>query len=151
MRLRRLAPLLALVIAAACKAPAPPQEEAALSLDAIAGRTWVLTAWDVGEPSPAEPVVDLQLVDGHLAGSDGCNHYSAPVTQQDEAGRIALGPVIATRMACAEQPMAVEARFLDLLGRVTGFGLVGEELALDYEKDGAAGSLMFAPAPPDEG
>ena len=147
MRLRLLAPLLVLAALAACKAPAPPVEETALPLSAVAGRTWVLKGWDVQEPAPAEPVVDLQLVDGSFAGSAGCNRYSAPVSETGEAGRIALGPAIATRMACAEPSMNVEAKFLDLLGRVTGFGLVGEELALDYDKDGVAGSLVFAPAP----
>jgi len=147
MRLRLPATLLVLAALAACAPPPPPAEEAALPLSSIAGKAWVLKGWDVQEPAPAAPVVDLQLVDGSFAGSAGCNRYSAPVAETGEAGRVALGPAIATRMACEEPAMQVEARFLDLLGRVTGFGLVGGELALDYVKDGAAGSLLFAPAP----
>jgi heat shock protein HslJ len=112
--------------------------------EALAGEEWVLRAWNVGEPAPEEPEVTLVFEDGRFAGSSGCNRYSAAVTVGGKPGDVALGPAVGTRMACPEPVMSVEARFLAELPRVHELSLLGDQLALSHEQDGAPRSLIFA-------
>ncbi|MGH6619066.1 MAG: META domain-containing protein [Alphaproteobacteria bacterium] len=58
---------------------------------------------------------------GQLSGKAGCNGYGAGY---DMAGdRLKVGPIHATRMACAPALMTQEAAFLDILGAAAGFRL----------------------------
>lgn len=54
---------------------------------------------------------------GRLAGTGGCNRFAAPISE--EAGRLVIGPVVATRMACPPPQMAVERAVFEALERVT--------------------------------
>jgi heat shock protein HslJ len=115
-----------------------------LSLDTLAGTEWVLRAWDLGEPAPAEPEVTLAYQDGRLAGTSGCNRYTAAAKGGDSAGDLAIGPAAGTRMACPGPQSAVETRFLKQLGGAKKFGFLLGRLALSYEKDGGAfGTMLF--------
>lgn len=65
--------------------------------------TWVLTGilQNGGVSSTALGTeVTATLEDGMLAGSAGCNRYSAPVTV--DGADVAIGPAASTRMFCAE-------------------------------------------------
>jgi hypothetical protein len=115
-----------------------------LSPEGLAGEEWVLRAWNVGEEAPAEPEVTLVYAEGRFAGSSGCNRYSAAVTAGETPGDLALGPAIGTRMACPPRIMDVESRFLAQLVGVRKLGFLGGRLALTHEKDGAAGTMLFA-------
>lgn len=53
-----------------------------------------------------------------VAGSGGCNRFTGAWRQ--EGASLKLGPFAVTRMACPPAAMAVEQRFLDVLGDVTG-------------------------------
>jgi heat shock protein HslJ len=115
-----------------------------LSLDTLAGTEWVLRAWDLEEPAPAEPEVTLAYKDGRLAGTSGCNRYTAAAKAGESLGDLAIGPAAGTRMACPEPQSAVETRFLKQLGGAKKFGFLLGRLALSYEKDGGAfGTMVF--------
>jgi heat shock protein HslJ len=114
-----------------------------LSLETIAGTQWVLRAWDLEELAPEEPEVNISVQDGRFAGSSGCNRYFAPVKLGDMPGEVSVGPTGSTKMACPEQVMEVEDRFLRQLGSVKKFGFLVGQLALSYEKDGAWGTMLF--------
>jgi heat shock protein HslJ len=120
-----------------------------LGPDAIGGGEWVLRAWDVGEPAPDEPAVTLAFRDGRLAGTSGCNRYTAQATAGAAPGDVSLGPAASTRMACLEEPAAsVEARYLAQLGAVRRLGFHLGRLALTYEKEGGAlGTMLFDERP----
>jgi heat shock protein HslJ len=118
-----------------------------LSLDTISGTRWVLRDWDLDSPAPSLPEVTLQYEEGRLAGNGGCNRYFATVSQGPSAGDLSLGPVGATRMGCPDAVMAVESRYLGLLGNVKKFGFVAGKLALSYENDESVGVLLFEAAP----
>ena len=62
-----------------------------LALTTLAGRTWVLRAWDVGEPAPVQPVVTLMHTGGAFTGRSGCNRYSAGVTPGAMPGELSVG------------------------------------------------------------
>jgi heat shock protein HslJ len=66
---------------------------------------------------------------GRLTGSTGCNRVNAPYTRRDTA--VSLGPVGATRRACAEPTKRdLEARFDAMLRNVDGYELERTELVL---------------------
>jgi heat shock protein HslJ len=114
-----------------------------LSLDTLAGTEWVLRAWDVEEPAPAEPEVTLAYQDGRFAGTSGCNRYTAGAKPGESPGDLAVGPAAGTRMACPGPQSAIEARFLEQLGGAKKVGFHLGRLALSYEKDGGALGTML--------
>lgn len=118
-----------------------------LSLDALAGSEWVLRRFDSAEPAPAEPEVTLRYLDGRLAGSSGCNRYSAPASPGEIPGDLSVGVTIGTRMACPEPVASVEDRFLAQLGGVVKYGFMLGELALTYKTDDRIGTMLLEPRP----
>ncbi|SRR5579875_171223 len=74
-----------------------------------------------------------------IAGSGGCNRYTAACTVAGES--LSIGPAASTRMMCPPEIMDREARYFQLLGS-----------AQRYEQDGAhltiicqTGELHFMP------
>lgn len=109
--------LLALPLLAACAAPVPygPLED---------GSAWMLERFD-GAPFPARATL---LVDGaEVRGQGPCNAWSAPLYAGSD-GAMALGPVTATEMACAD--LALEAPLFAALGQVTRIERQGDALTL---------------------
>jgi heat shock protein HslJ len=109
----------------------------------LGGRSWQLTRLGVSEmPTSGEPIT-LELKDGQLVGSAGCNRYFSDA--KSEGGLdLALGPAGATRRMCAPEVMENEATFLERLQQVDRFGFVMGDLVLSYRLDGRVGALFFA-------
>jgi len=121
---------------------APPSR---LTLNALGGVAWTLTAWDFGEPAPPEPSVTLEYRDGRIAGVAACNHYGAALTAGDGPGQFTVGPVVSTRKRCAPPVMDTEARYLALLPRARRFSFAATQLAITYDRpDGGMGTMYFA-------
>jgi heat shock protein HslJ len=118
------------MIAAGCAGteaePAPPLAE-------LVGATWR------AETIAGRPVMDnaastLTFVSAErVAGLAACNRYSGPLRIAD--GRVAVGPLAATRMACAPALMDQETRFLTTLERVERIRLDGPFLLLHATGD----------------
>lgn len=123
--------------------PVPPVSTGRLGLDTLAGRTWVLKAWNLGEPAPEAPEVTLQVEDARLVGSSGCNTFSAGASAGEQPGDLVLGPVVSTRKSCPPPEMEVESRFLGQLGGARRFGFLVGRLAVTCEANGALGTLLF--------
>jgi heat shock protein HslJ len=115
-----------------------------LSLDTLAGSTWVLRAWDVGEPAPANPAVTLSVTSGRITGSSGCNRYTAVATDGAMPGDLSVGPVAGTRMACPAAESAVESRFLQRLDAARRYGFRAGRLAItSTAADGSTSTMLF--------
>jgi len=114
-----------------------------LSLDIIAETEWVLKWWDLEEPAPAKPQITLGYQDGRIVGKSGCNNYFAAATAGDQPGDVTMGPAGGTMMACPEEVMAVEQRYLAQMGSVKKYGFLAGMLALTYEFDGSIGVMLF--------
>jgi len=115
------------------------------SIDDIAGTEWLLTHFDWTERAPDTPPVTLELRGGALAGRGGCNRYTGGAKAAEGAGGFTIGPVAATRMACAPEAMRVEDRFLAALSSVTSYSFQAGQLVLGYEQQGGRKSLRFSP------
>ncbi|MDR9393800.1 MAG: META domain-containing protein [Roseovarius sp.] len=87
----------------------------------LTGAAWVVE--DIGGLGLIDASrVTLQVrPDGRIAGRGGCNRYTGRMDVGGEG--VSVGPVAATRMACAEALMAQEQRFFDALGRVRRFDI----------------------------
>ncbi len=114
-----------------------------LSLATLEGVEWVLTTFDRSEPAPAEPEVTLVFSDGKVGGSSGCNRYFAGVVDGALPGDVDLGQIGGTRMACPDQAMRLEDRYLAALAGATKFGFVSGRLVVTYRVDDAIHSMTF--------
>jgi heat shock protein HslJ len=119
-----------------------------LSLADLAGVEWVLTHFAWQDPAPAEPVITLVFEGERVTGSSGCNRYFAGVEAGGMPGNLKVGPVGGTRMACPEDRMSLEGRYLKALERVVNFRFVAGRLVLVWREDGVTRGMLFAPRMP---
>lgn len=113
-----------------------------LGLPVLDGTRWTLARWNPGEPSAAQPPLEITFDSGRASGFSGCNRFRAEVKPGDGPGVLSIGVPAITRMACEEPAMQAETRFLAALAGASGFGFrLGELMLLGRE-----GPMFFAPA-----
>jgi heat shock protein HslJ len=84
------------------------------------------------------------FIDGTVAGSTGCNRFTASYTQDGDA--LEIGTIAVTHMACPPPADAVERAYLAALERVASWSREQDELTL-AGADGDA-LLRYRPASP---
>jgi heat shock protein HslJ len=130
----------------AATAPDAAQPPAPASIPShLIGREWRLTHFDRTEAVPDQVVITLKFEEEKISGSAGCNRYFATVTEGDRPGEITIGEAGATRMACPEEIMNAESRFLHALSNVARYELAGERLALTYREEEGHHVLLLTP------
>ena len=119
-----------------------PSTEAADLPGSLVGTSW-RAATIAGAPVLAEAPITLDFVAAdRIAGSGGCNRYGGGLAMAD--GRLRIGPLMGTRMACAPAIMAQEDRFLALLEAGERLERDGADLLL--HSAGAAAPSRLVPA-----
>lgn len=98
--------------------------------DRLAGSEWGMEGED-------KPFIQFGA-NGRVSGNSGCNRFTGAY-EVAEDGSIKIGPLAATRMACPEPEMALEAKFLADLDSVRRFERDGTRLSL---RGGDGGVLM---------
>jgi heat shock protein HslJ len=99
-----------------------------------------------GHPTAAEPEITLVFDGDRIAGASACNRYFAGIEEGgDLPGQVSVGPVGSTRMACEEEVMALENRYLGQLGGVSRYGFLAGRLALAWQTDDATDTMLFEP------
>lgn len=107
-----------------------------------AERTWTVIGL-AGAPVFSDDGLVLRfLADGSYDGNGGCNALMGTWTA--DGAVLALAAPAATKKACAEPVMALEADFLAFLPTVTGWSFADGELALE----GPAGTLRLIAGEP---
>ena len=92
------------------------------SIDLLAGVEWVVEDIDsAGIVDSARVTLEFDAASRRLAGRGGCNRYNAAFDLSGEG--LSIGPVAATRMACAPALMEQEQRFFALLARISRFDI----------------------------
>jgi len=101
----------------------------------LAGTTWRVTAYNNGQQAvvsvkTGSTITLAFMPERRVSGSGGCNNYSGSYTAA--MGQLSIGPVAATRRACAETEgvMAQEAAFLRALETVASARRDGQRLEL---------------------
>ncbi|WP_259732430.1 META and DUF4377 domain-containing protein [Synechocystis sp. CS-94] len=107
--------------------------------------TWYISDWP-SSPVPGSAPITLQFIGDRLSGTGGCNNFNGSYT--GDGGSLTIGPALATtRKACAEEVMAQEQKFLQLLSQVTAYNIGNNgQLTLTYLGDGKEGTITFIPA-----
>ena len=121
-----------------------------VSVSDLGGVEWVLKQFNSGDNAPTEPEITLVLDDGHVGGHSGCNRYMGQVNTKDGAGAIGFGPLAGTMMACPQDQMELERRYLKVLAGVRRFSFLVGRLALtSVDEEGQVSTLVFeGRAPP---
>jgi putative lipoprotein len=106
----------------------------------LVGPTWRLTSIS-GQPVLQGTTVTAEFSsEDRVAGTSGCNRYMG--SAKAEAGRITLGPLAGTLMACSpDAVMTQEARYLAVLGAAKSYSVSGDELRLG--PSAAEATLVF--------
>ena len=100
---------------------------------ALEGTRWVLTRLNGSPvrlaPKQREPMVAFDRTAHRVSGYSGCNQFSSSYERgPDGSGKLLMGGVAGTRMACAGPDL--ETPFLEALGRVQGYRITGPHLEL---------------------
>lgn len=112
--------------------------------------SWVLTNLDGTEAPPPGVQASLVVKGVTVSGRAGCNRFTGTVGAGASAGSVTVGPLVTTRMACAEPIMAFEAAYLRALQSVSQFTFLAGQLALTCQDGDRPRTLLFSPAPPGE-
>jgi heat shock protein HslJ len=117
--------LMGLVGCSSGSSTTPTGPEAGVSL---VGPNWSLTALG-GQPVLEGTKLTASFSsEARVSGSAGCNSYFGRA--QVEAGRLSVGPLGSTLMACADGVMRQETLYLASLQAATSYTIRGDELRL---------------------
>jgi len=139
---------------ASVAAPVTPSVEAQVPSAGTARGEFPVGAWILtrlrGEAVETSAGVELAvLADGGFSGSGGCNRFFGNMKRAE--GRLMVGPVGSTMMACEQVAMDLEHRFLGALEQVTGFSLQQDRLLLMDAQGETLMALVAQPASDDQG
>jgi heat shock protein HslJ len=140
MRMRPIAAVLVLVAAVAACSPGPGTG------GQLEGTDWVLHSYDQAGTLTIVPethYLDAEFTAKRLEGFSGCNNYQA---RYREGGRtLFISKASVTLMACAEEAMALEQAYLQLLDSSRYYSVRGNTLTI-YSAIGSP-VLVFDAAP----
>jgi heat shock protein HslJ len=101
---------------------------ACAATDPLKGTAWLLASLN-GQPALSNPRITLAFEEGKVAGTDGCNRYSAPYTVK--GGKLEISQtMISTLMACAEPIMQQATAYTAALKGAAGYQRDGQSLTL---------------------
>ncbi|MFO1046822.1 MAG: META domain-containing protein [Geminicoccaceae bacterium] len=97
-----------------------------------------------GRAVPEDVIVSLGFPKaGQVAGRSGCNRYAGSIAVSD--GRLVIGPLAMTRMACPPPQSEVEARFVATIDKVQRLERDNSALVLVAEGEEPSRFLPFTP------
>jgi heat shock protein HslJ len=109
------------------------QEVSKVSLSDLNGAWRLVDLNSHTEPVLPDVEVTLQIAEGQLSGSAGCNNYNSTVTgSPDDPSAFKVGPIMSTKKACSDPIMKQEADYLTRLGQAKAWKYDAGQLALLY-------------------
>lgn len=93
---------------------------------------------------PPDAGINLVFGQGQVVqGSSGCNRYKT-TTEESSTGKLKIKETLATtRIACSEQQMEQEKKFLKRLSQVNSYSWMGDYMTLNWQVGSEQGSLLF--------
>ncbi len=119
------------------------QSLGSVSMTDLEGVQWRLTHINWREALPKDINITLQVEGDKISGRSGCNHYFASIKPGKSIGELNISKTGGTRMACPEDLMELESRFLKALSNIEKYSFVNGKLALSYKDGEAFSSLLF--------
>ena len=120
----------------------PPTIHGTLSIADLAGVEWALTHFAREEAVPENITVTLTVDGSQIGGSGGCNRYFASMTESSP-GEVTVSAIGATRMACPEEQMDIETRYLTALGGVVKYSFLPGKLVLTSRDGDRTITMLF--------
>jgi len=111
----------------------------------LTGQPWSLVTQGGETVDPTLGISATFADDGTVSGSGGCNQYNATYTVDGDT--IAIGPIAATRMACAPHIGDAEAAYFTALESAMGFVVGGADLII-ATADGSTLEFQVQGGPP---
>lgn len=128
------------------RAMEPTPESVPASTGAIAdlmGPQWKLERYAIDDPVPADVNITLAVNVDQLSGHAGCNRYMGSVSNGDGPGKLVIGPLALTEMACVPPAAAAETRYMAALQRANAFSVRGRRLTLTYADGDTTRALIY--------
>ena len=110
----------------------PPLIEGNLSVESLHGETWRLVELADDEPLPGTMSVTFVVSNNSFNGRGPCNNYFGDIADGEFPGSIKISGPGATRMACPDESMTIEARYFDALGSAVGVAFVPDGLRIAW-------------------
>ena len=77
------------------------------------------------------PTLNFDLTQNRISGNTGCNDYSGTMVQPEaNSNNFTLESIMTTKMYCSDPVMAIEFKFLKILGQPMGWQHKGDTLSL---------------------
>lgn len=124
----------------------PQSESLPASTGTIAdlmGPQWKLESYGDADPVPPDVDITLAVNADKLSGQGGCNRYMGSVANGDGPGKLVIGPLAATKMACAPSADAAEMRYMTALQQASAFSVRGSQLVLTYADGETIRKLVY--------
>lgn len=102
-------------------------EKPATRIDLLASAWRPVRLGEMKLPDDTEMYLQLDS-DGNVSGHGGCNRFTG--NYEESAGRLQIGPLAATRMACPEPAASFEISFIDAMHTATNAAIAGNSLVL---------------------
>jgi heat shock protein HslJ len=122
-------------------------------VDESAGQLPIVGVWDLFSYNNGKGGIETVIIGstttadfgaaGKLAGSAGCNQYSATYTTSGQ--EITITQPTSTRMACENSLMQQETQYLSLLPKARTYTITGDQLTL-FDSTGTK-LLIYTPTP----
>jgi heat shock protein HslJ len=112
----------------------------------LGGPEWKLESFSESEMVPSGVTITLAVAGEQLSGNSGCNRYMGSIKNGDAPGKIAIGPLAGTRMACPPPQDQAEARYTKALQHATSFVIQDGRLMIAYQDGDATHTLTYTRA-----
>ena len=113
-----------------------------LSLATISRVGWALEEMNGKPVAPSSEPATFTIQGDTASGFSGCNRFSGAI-KEVSPGKISLGDLAATMMACADARMSMEDEYLRSLRQVDSYTFLAGRLALSWQGSGEHGVLVF--------
>jgi heat shock protein HslJ len=132
--------------AAAPAAPAAAPSVMTATIADLGGPEWKLESFSESEAVPAAVTITLAVGGEQISGNSGCNRYMGSIKNGDGPGKIVIGPLAGTRMACPPPQDQAEARYTKALQYATSFVIQDGRLQIAYQDGDTTHTLTYTRA-----
>lgn len=120
-----------------------------ISIKDLLGVNWQLVKMNWKEKLPQAVRISLQFKSNgsqyQVTGNSGCNRFNGALKEGKTTGNISIGPVAGTRMACDQELMFWEDKFLKALSHTRSYSFINGNLALEWQDEAAVSTMFFKP------
>lgn len=128
------------LVLSGCSTTATPPAHESVAMGELTGQ-WQVESINQGGIIDSSRITVMFAEDGRIAGSSGCNRYSAVMSEEGDT--LSVSNAVSTRMACAPALMQQEQRFLQALRDTTAMYKLSDTWLIAEDANGAPRLTMI--------